>query len=149
MKKRPVLPPTYLLIALLVMLAVHFLLPAREILGLPWRLFGLLPLVFGVGINLAADRALHRAGTTVKPFEEPQALVAGGAYRFSRHPMYLGFAAILTGVAVLLGSLWPWAVIPPFIFVMDRAFIRPEESMLERRFGAAWDEYKLRVRRWF
>jgi protein-S-isoprenylcysteine O-methyltransferase Ste14 len=142
-------PPTFLLAALLLMLVLHFLVPGARVIQPPWSLLGLLPLGFGVGINLAADRELHRVGTTVKPFEVSACLVSGGVYRFSRHPMYLGFIALLAGVAILLGSLSPWLVVPVFFLLLERIFIRVEEAMLAERFGEAWGAYTRRVRRWF
>jgi protein-S-isoprenylcysteine O-methyltransferase Ste14 len=114
----------------------------------PWNLAGLLPLAAGVWINLLADQALRRAGTTVKPFEKPSALLTDGAFRFSRHPMYLGFVLVLIGVAALLRSLTPWIVVPVFGAWMEVAFVRYEESALARAFGEEWDQYKTRVRRW-
>lgn len=148
MRANSVTPPTCLLIALLAMLAVHFLFPGGTIVATPWSLLGLLPVAFGVGINLAADRALHLANTTVKPFEASGALVTDGAYRLSRHPMYLGFIAVLVGVALLLGSLTPWVVVPLFGLLLDRVFIRVEETMLAERFGGTWQAYARKVRRW-
>jgi len=62
--------------------------------------------------------------------------------------MYLGFVLILLGLAVLLGSLTPFIVVPIFAAVIDRVFIVVEEQMLANRFGQAWLDYKSRVRRW-
>ncbi|MGD8933335.1 MAG: isoprenylcysteine carboxylmethyltransferase family protein, partial [Gammaproteobacteria bacterium] len=71
-----------------------------------------------------------------------------GVYRLSRHPMYLGMIFILTGVALLLGSLSPYIIIPIFAFLMDSTFISTEESMLDTRFDDEWRKYKSTVRRW-
>jgi len=62
--------------------------------------------------------------------------------------MYLGFMLILAGVAILIGSLTPWAIIVIFPILMDRHFIEIEEHMLAERFGQTWQEYKRRTRRW-
>jgi protein-S-isoprenylcysteine O-methyltransferase Ste14 len=148
MPRSKILPPTYLLLAILLMLALHLLLPLKHIMPTPWNLAGLLPLAAGVWINLLADQALRRAGTTVKPFEKPSALLTDGAFRFSRHPMYLGFVLVLIGVAALLRSLTPWIVVPVFGAWMEVAFVRYEESALARAFGEKRDQYKTRVRRW-
>ena len=102
----------------------------------------------GIAINLIADSNLRKAQTTVKPYEESAVLVTSGAYRISRHPMSLGFVCILVGVAIVLGSLLPWMVVPIFPIVVDGVFIRVEEKMLEQKFGQAWLEYKSKVRRW-
>ncbi len=148
MKSKPVLPPTCVLLSLVVMLLLHFLLPLLQIIPLPWGLVGLIPLAAGIALNLLADRAFHQVDTTVKPFQESTALITTGVYRLSRHPMYLGFALILAGAAALLGSLTPWIMIPVFIILMEMAYIRVEESMLAQKFGPGWLAYKSKVRRW-
>ncbi len=55
---------------------------------------------------------------------------------------------MLAGLAVLLGSLAPLAVVPVFMVLIEYRFIRREEAMLEGTFGAAYTEYRARVRRW-
>ena len=145
---KKVLPPTYLLLAILLIVALHFLYPVTTFIPLPWNLLGIGPIGFGIWVNLRADQSLHRAQTTVKPFEEPAALIVDGAYGISRHPMYLGFVAILIGVALLLGSLTPYLIVILFAVLMDVLFIRVEEQNLAQKFGTDWVAYKQKVRRW-
>ena len=147
-KRKPVLPPTILLIALIIMLGLYFIYPGLHIFPLPWNLLGLLLLGAGVVINYVADAQFHRASTMVKPFEKSTALVTDGMFKISRNPMYLGFGSILLGVAILLGSLTPFLVIPFFIVLMDVVFIRVEERMLAETFGQEWFDYLQKVRRW-
>lgn len=148
MAGKKLLPPTYLLIAIVVMAAFHFVLPMTQIIPGLWRLIGLLPLASGIGLNFTADKALHQANTTVKPFEASTTLITNGVFQISRHPMYLGFVLILIGLAVLLGSLIPYFVIPIFAILMDRVFIQVEERMLAKQFRQTWLAYKAKVRRW-
>jgi protein-S-isoprenylcysteine O-methyltransferase Ste14 len=148
MSLKRLLPTTYLLIALIMIAILHFSIPILKLIPLPWNLLGLVPLVIGIAINLAADGALHKAGTTVKPFQESSALITGNVYGISRHPMYLGFVLLLMGAAILFGSLSPWVIIPIFIILMESLFIRVEERMLEVKFGIAWLGYKRKVRKW-
>jgi protein-S-isoprenylcysteine O-methyltransferase Ste14 len=148
MKNLRLMPTHYLLLSILLMLALHFLLPLRTILPLPWNLVGLIPLIVGVIFNLAADRDFHRAGTTVKPYEESATLLTEGVFRYSRNPMYMGFVFILIGIAILLRTLTPWLIIPFFVVLMDKIFIRVEEKMLEARFGTDWQSYRTKVKRW-
>jgi protein-S-isoprenylcysteine O-methyltransferase Ste14 len=148
MKIKHLLPTTYLLFALVLIVFLHFGQPIIKLIPTPWNLLGLVPLVTGILINLLADGALHKAGTTVKPFQESSALITGSVYRICRHPMYLGFVLLLSGAAITLGSLSPWVIILIFIVLMESLFIRTEERMLEARFGAAWLDYKRRVRKW-
>lgn len=148
MKNRAALPPTYLFNALAIMVLLHFFVPVHEITPYPWNLIGLAPLTLGIALNLLADNALKKYDTTVKPLEESTALITTGAYKISRHPMYLGMVLILIGVALLMASLSPCIVIPVFIIIMDRLFISVEERMLKNQFGDAWTAYKTKVRRW-
>ncbi len=124
MTTKKILPPTYLLIAIVVMVTLHFLLPLVYLIPGLWRLTGLFPLVGGISLNLIADKAFQRARTTVKPFEPSTTLITTGPFQISRHPMYLGFFLILLGVALLLGSLPPFLVIPIFVILIDRIFIQ-------------------------
>jgi protein-S-isoprenylcysteine O-methyltransferase Ste14 len=145
---KPILPPTYLLVALLLMVAFHWISPFGPVVPAPWNLSGCLLIVAGIWINLKADAQFHRLNTTVKPFEKPTALVQDGVFRFSRNPMYLGFAGILLGVALLLGSLAPFLVVPIFIALIDVKFIQLEERVLSQTFGQEWTDYAQKVRRW-
>jgi len=147
-KDKKVLPPTYLLIAIVLMLVLHFLLPVYKIVPIPWNILGVIPLACGIALNLVADKAFRQAQTTVKPFEESSALITTGTFRITRNPMYLGYVLILIGVALILRSLTPYAVVPVFAILMDRELIRAEEQMHERQFGRAWLEYRNKVRRW-
>jgi protein-S-isoprenylcysteine O-methyltransferase Ste14 len=142
------LPPTYLLTSISLMVFLHYLLPIAEIIPYPWQLSGAVPLCIGIIFNLMADQALKKFNTTVKPFEESDSLVTTGIYGVSRHPMYIGMILMLLGIAIYLGSLTPFFVIPMFAFLINKKFITVEEQMLEKRFGKNWSEYKAKVRRW-
>jgi protein-S-isoprenylcysteine O-methyltransferase Ste14 len=148
MKSTKVLPPAYALISIVLMVALHFTAPAARIIPSPWNLLGFVPLAVGIVVNIIADNAFRRAGTTVKPFRESSALITTGVYRVSRNPMYVGIVLIALGVAALLGSLTPLMVVPILALLLDRKFIAVEERMLEDRFGPAWLEYKKSARRW-
>jgi len=142
------LPPTYFFGAIVLMGLLHLVVPLEPIIPAAWRLTGILPIAIGLVISVLADRQFKQRGTTVKPFEESRALVTDGMFAFSRNPMYVGFVLVLVGLALCLGSITAFPVIPIFIAVMDFVFIRPEEKMLEQTFGDAFNKYRKRVRRW-
>jgi len=126
-------------------------LPGRVLSGAipaPWSLAGLLPLLAGFALMVAADAQFKRAGTAVKPFSRASVLVTGGAFAFSRNPMYLGMLLVLAGVAVLQGSPAALAVALLFAWRVQRTFILPEEWRLESQFGNEYRQYRRRVRRW-
>ena len=146
--KKRVLPPAALAVALILMVALHFAWPGTQLLHYPLTLIGLLPLATGIVLNLSVDRAFKVHRTTIKPFERPSFLVTTGPFRLTRNPIYLGMVLLLLGVALLLGTLTPLAVIPVFTLWIDRGVIRFEERTLAETFGDAWQSYRRRVRRW-
>lgn len=145
---RGLLPPALLLIAILLMFGLHFVVPWMQLFTVLSRLFGAVPVALGILLNVWADHLFKRAGTAVKPFEPSIALVLAGPFRFSRNPMYFGMALVLAGIAIGLGSVTPWLVIPLFIWLVTERFIVPEERKLEASFGQQYHEYKAKVRRW-
>ena len=143
-----VLPPTYFLAALALTIALHFLFPVATFLPLPWRFAGLLPIVVGIALNIAADRQFKRRNTTVKPFQESSVLVTDGVFRWSRNPMYLGMILIVSGMAIIEGSVTPWIIVAALTLILDRIFIVREQKMLQDTFGTVFQQYEKRVRRW-
>ncbi len=148
MKRKRVLPPTYLVVSIVVMALLHFLVPISELIVYPWTLFGIIPLAAGITLNLIADSAFKKAQTTVKPFEISTVLITTGMFQICRHPMYLGMVLILSGLAIFMGSFTPFIIVIIFAFLMELVFVRKEERMLKQQFGPTWDAYKNKVRKW-
>ena len=142
------MPPMYLFTALAIMVLLHFFIPVYRVMPYPLNAIGLIPLAVGIALNLAADNALKKHGTTVRPFEESTSLITTGVYKYSRNPMYLGMALIIIGIALLMGSLSPYIIVPGFIAIIERVFISGEETMLQQKFGHDWIAYREKVRRW-
>lgn len=148
MKIEKIMPPTWLLIAMIAMLILNFLFPIVSIIPPLWNLLGLIFLASGMILNLVADNSFKQVGTTVKLYQESSSLVIDGVFKISRNPMYLGMVLILLGIAMLLKSLSPFLVIISFAILIDRAYIQVEEQMLAGKFGGTWEAYKARTRRW-
>jgi protein-S-isoprenylcysteine O-methyltransferase Ste14 len=142
------LPPAYFYLAIALMLLLRWLLPLGSVIAAPWNLLGLVPLGLGTALALAGSRAFRRAGTTIKPFQASAALVTSGVFRLSRNPMYLGMALGLAGVALLLGALSPFFVVPFYVGLIQRRFIIVEERMLAQAFGSDYAAYQQGTRRW-
>jgi protein-S-isoprenylcysteine O-methyltransferase Ste14 len=62
--------------------------------------------------------------------------------------MYLGMALTVAGLGLLTDVGWLLVSALAAALIVDRAVIPREEAYLERRFGAAYDDYRRRVRRW-
>jgi protein-S-isoprenylcysteine O-methyltransferase Ste14 len=140
------LPPVWLVL----FLAIAWLQVQALPLGGPGIAFwpGTVIALAGAALMLAAVPAFVRARTTIVPHEPPRMLITGGVYRLTRNPIYLGDALILTGLILRWGA-WPsLLLVPVFVWIITRRFIEPEEARLRAAFGAAFDDWAGRVRRW-
>jgi len=113
----------------------------RRIVSLPLIIGGLL-------LDGAAAGYFRRIGTNVQPFKPTTVLGTEGLYRFSRNPIYLGFAITYAGLAVAMDSVLALLLLIPCLLVVDRFVIQREERYLSAKFGADYDAYRARVRRW-
>jgi len=110
---------------------------------------GVITIVAGLAIDVAAIRTFGKRGTTVLPaFRSTSVIVDSGPYRFSRNPMYVGLSLIYVGVSVALNTIWPLALLPVAVIAVDQYVIRREERYLSSRFGNEYEAYRRRVRRW-
>jgi protein-S-isoprenylcysteine O-methyltransferase Ste14 len=146
--KGRILPPVYFLLALIGMVALHYVVPIAQLINSPFRYTGVVLLAGAITLVLWAAALFKRAGTTIKPFQESSVLITRGPYRITRNPMYVGLVGALLGIAVLLGSLAPFFVVPAFVALIQSKFIRAEEADLEKAFGSVFLDYKSKVRRW-
>ena len=119
--------------------AMHWSGPLAALLGATGTLFCLLGIA-----------GFRRRKTTVDPFRphNSSALVVEGIYRYSRNPMYVGFTLMLAAWGACLESVAALAVLPCYVAFLQRFQILPEERALEDVFGAEYQEYRRRVRRW-
>ena len=100
---------------------------------------------------LLAIRGVLDLGRSLTPFPRPadtNRLVATGAYRWVRHPIYAAAMALWLGWALLYGS---GAVLIGFFLLMAGVIVivPREERALEAHFGESYREYKAAVPRWF
>lgn len=109
------------------------------------------PLLAGGGWLLLDSvflRFAHEGQGTLAPMDPPKFVVRGGAYRFTRNPMYVANVAILVGISLLWGS-WrviTWSAIVLLMFHLFALFY--EEPTLTRMFGDDYLDYQRAVGRW-
>jgi protein-S-isoprenylcysteine O-methyltransferase Ste14 len=89
-----------------------------------------------------------RTHTSMIPVRPATALVISGPYKVTRNPMYVAFALLTLAFALFLNTWWPVLLLVPTLLAVQRFVIVREENYLRRRFGAEYDEYARRVRRW-
>jgi protein-S-isoprenylcysteine O-methyltransferase Ste14 len=146
--KGRVLPPVYFLLALIAMVALHYLVPIAQRISSPIRYTGIVLVVGAIALVLWAAGLFRRAGTTIKPFQKSSVLITRGPYRITRNPMYVGLVGALLGIAIVLGSVTPFLGVFAFAALIQSKFIRAEEADLESTFGRVFLDYKSKVRRW-
>ena len=139
------LPPIWLAACIwCVWLAPRFetYLPAQSLIGLVLLAVGLLFICLAV-----FEMIRHR--TTVIPHLQASKLVTSGIFALSRNPIYLGDALFLCGL-ILRWQAHPalLLLVPAFMWVITRRFIRPEEKRLKGAFGDTYLSYCDRARRW-
>lgn len=141
------------------------------LLGLPWdlgaplsvRLVGLAPLAYGIGmlawvVRFRGARAvLESTWVTFRklvgrlPLEvrggRTEPLVVAGPYRLVRHPLYSGVGGLTLGISLLTDR--PWAYLGcAFLVLWFVLVLAPfEERELRALFGAPYEEYMRRTRR--
>lgn len=143
-------PFLYILVYVIGLVVRHWLafdlvpesaIPALEIIGTFLAAIGFLLALASIALFL------HRR-TTVKPHGEPVHLIDIGPFLISRNPMYLSLTLIYIGAAVWQATLWPLILLPIPLWIMNTIVIPFEERRLHTIFGASYDEYRRRVRRW-
>ena len=120
-------------------------------LSIPWRR-PLAVVIFATGFlcGVAGVLTFLKARTTVHPGrpEHAAVLVTRDIYRITRNPMYLGLLLMLAAWAMVLANGLAMALLPGFVFCMNRLQILPEERILRKKFGAEFEAYARTVRRW-
>ena len=102
----------------------------------------------GLMLDGAAAGYFRRIGTEVEPWKPSTALATKGLYGLSRNPIYLGFAITYLGLSIAMDSVAAALLLIPCLWVVDRFVIQREERYLAARFGADYEAYRTRVRRW-
>ena len=77
----------------------------------------------------------------------PQRIVEVGPYRYTRNPMYLGHLIFMLGLAL---TFWSWFAL--VLFALRAAWFQQrvwgDEARLKATFGAEYEAYRARVKRW-
>ena len=115
----------------------------------PASFAALVTMLTGGAIMVAAQGGMGRSWRIGVPANgnDIETLVTGGLNRLSRNPVYLGIMIFLIGTGLAApGPLSLAAIVlsfAAFTFIIDR-----EEKYLKDKFGAEYDAYAARVRRW-
>jgi len=142
-------PPIWALAYLLVGASISYLTGWSRVPGLPLVPLGLLLVAIGIGVAFSAALIFRREGTELNPTSTVnRKLVTSGPFAYSRNPMYLGLVTVTLGIAFWVGA-WSMFLAPIATFATANWVHVPfEEAKMRRQFGAAFDAYASKVRRW-
>ena len=112
-----------------------------------WPRAGGTLVALGLALMAAATLTMMRTGATVDPTRKPTALVTNGVFRWSRNPIYLADAVVLLGLCLIWQPLAALVLVPGFVLVITRSFIRREEAWLRARDPAGFARWAARTRR--
>jgi protein-S-isoprenylcysteine O-methyltransferase Ste14 len=145
----PLLPPPVLLaMAALAILGLDAVLPTLRWAIPPiaaWSVAGC-----GGALMAWAVVSILSHGTTIDP-RRPEAtrhLIETGPFAWSRNPIYLADALLLVALVLWVGNPAGLLAVLLFVIAIHRRQIPAEETALAERFGARFEAYRRRVRRW-
>lgn len=99
-------------------------------------------------LSLVTAAFLFMSGHVVVSHEHrPTDVVSTGAFRYVRHPLYLGCILFYLGLAVSTVSLFSLALLV-LIFVFYNYIASYEEELLVQRFGDRYRSYKKSTGKW-
>ena len=139
------LPPIWLIAMMALAYIIAGVLPMP---GWPMPWLGGAAMVLGIGLAVWAALSFRAQKTSIIPHETPKNLITGGAFSYSRNPIYLADLIVLIGWCLIWGAALPFAVAPVFAWIITNRFIEPEEARLIDAFGDRFKTYKGTTRRW-
>ena len=104
-------------------------------------------MLLALGLFTAAARAMGANWSIVARMREGHELVTAGVFSYLRHPIYTAMGCFLIAMAIAFGH--EYGLIPglPLFALGTGIRIREEERLLRGEFGAAYDAYAGRVKR--
>lgn len=100
------------------------------------------------GWNASALWLMARHRTALLPGGSTRTILDRGPFGVSRNPLYLGLIALDVALALLWPSFWALALVPVGVVALWWGAILSEERYLSAKFGAEYETYRSRVRRW-
>ena len=150
-KDRPAIlapPPILLVVVVLAAVVADRFVPLPLVQNNLRFLLGAAALAVGLAIGFSAVREFRSHREHPSPYKPTNAIVDSGIYGVSRNPIYLSFFVIVLAVAFFVNSWWVVIAIVPLFLLLRFGVIAAEERYLSNKFGAPYDDYRRRVRRW-
>ena len=141
-------PPLFMIAGVLVGIGLQALRPLPFVPRTAGHWIGGWLIGAALGLGVWAVLTFRRAGTTPDPHGDVTAFVLNGPFAFSRNPMYVTNVTFQIGAAFALDNAWILMFAPITWLLLDRIIIAGEERYLADKYGATYDAYRQKVRRW-
>lgn len=99
-------------------------------------------------ILIAALREFHVSREHPSPYKPTHKILDRGVYGRTRNPIYLAMLTATLGVAAVANSIWLLASFVLLFGLLHFGVVLREERYLAGKFGAEYEAYRGRVRRW-
>ena len=141
-------PPHIAISLLFLSWLADYLFPQYGLIPGNYRYVGIFILIAGLSMTFYSFYLFKKNKTPIIPGQKPKFMVAEGAYKFTRNPMYLGVTTALLGISIYIGNLLSFLSPIIFFMVMNFIYIPFEEGLMKNIFGKKYLDYKKKVRRW-
>lgn len=112
------------------------------------RVLAIVLLTVAAIIAWLAHREMRLVGTNVLPTQPTLAIATGGPFRFTRNPLYLSAIIVYIAIAIGVNSAAMLVLVLPMVAVLHWGVVLREERYLSEKFGAQYEDYRARARRW-
>ena len=89
-------PPLMVLAGIITQLLIGYIAPVEPLLSATWQYIGIALMVLGFATILLAARSFRKHETTIIPDGQPSTLMEGGLFAYSRNPIYVAMAVLLS-----------------------------------------------------
>ena len=129
-------------------LVAHALVPLPLLPGRSGLIAGIVLMLAAVALALAAISQFAAHHEHPDPYKPTHRLIAKGIYNRTRNPIYVALLLAVLATAGLVNSVWILGSLMLFFLLLQYGVVQREEQYLSAKFGAEYDEYRRRVRRW-
>jgi len=141
-------PPLCYALAVLIGVLLNRRWPVPIAAGSLTTIAGVVFVLGWMALAFASIGQFRRSKTSIVPIRPAAAFVLAGPYHYTRNPMYVSLALLTVAGGLFLNTWWPIVMLVPTLAFVQQFVIVPEERYLQRRFGAEYEAYTHRVRRW-
>jgi protein-S-isoprenylcysteine O-methyltransferase Ste14 len=145
--RKILIPPVFVLLSLILIIAFYFKLPAYNWIPFPINLLGIIVSISGF-ILMSKARMLFKKHKTTFTYKTSSQMVTDGIFSKSRNPMYIGMFLFILGIGICFRNVFSSISAFGFLAAIQFISIPFEEKMMEDTFGQEYVDYKKSVRRW-